>query len=160
MTVIKGLLAAALMAAALGAQANDGPYNEQANAQADVQQALHAAQANHHNVLLVFGANWCGDCRALDKALHGSSQVLIEGKFNVVKIDVGNFDKNLALAQRYGNPIAKGIPAVVIVSPDNQVVYSTRGGELADARKMGEHGIYDFLAQQVSSNAKVAGAPR
>jgi thioredoxin 1 len=73
MTVIKGLLAAALMAAALGAQANDGPYNEQANAQADVQQALHAAQANHHNVLLVFGANWCGDCRALDKALHGSS---------------------------------------------------------------------------------------
>jgi protein disulfide-isomerase len=48
----------------------------------------------------------------------------------------------------------------VIVSPDNQVVYSTRGGELADARKMGEHGIYDFLAQQVSSNAKVAGAPR
>jgi hypothetical protein len=49
MTVIKGLLAAALMAAALGAQANDGPYNEQANAQADVQQALHAAQANHHN---------------------------------------------------------------------------------------------------------------
>src|SRR5580658_1291998 len=155
MTVIKGLLAAALMAAALGAQANDGPCNEQANAQAHVQQALHAAQANHHNVLLVFGANWCGDCRALDKALHGSSQVLIEGKFNV-----GNFDKNLALAQRYGNPIAKGIPAVVIVSPDNQVVYSTRGGELADARKMGEQGIYDFLAQQVSSNAKVAGAPR
>ena len=86
--------------------------------------------------------------------------MLIEGKFNVVKIDVGNFDKNLALAQRYGNPIAKGIPAVVIVSPDNQVVYSTRGGELADARKMGEQGIYDFLAQQVSSNAKVAGAPR
>jgi thioredoxin 1 len=42
-----------------------------------VQHALAAARAAHRNVLLVFGANWCGDCRALDKAMHGSSQQLI-----------------------------------------------------------------------------------
>ncbi|HEX8957695.1 MAG TPA: thioredoxin family protein [Burkholderiaceae bacterium] len=121
------------------------PYDEQADAQAQVTQALSTAQQDKKPVLLVFGANWCPDCRELDKALHGRSQALIEGKFVVVKIDVGHFDKNLELAQSYGNPIKKGIPAAVLVSPDNRVLYSTKAGELADARHMGDDGIYDFL---------------
>ena len=153
----RGLLLLILTACAYAAHATDWPYNEQANASADVQQALKAAQANHRNVLLIFGANWCKDCRVLDQALHGTSQGLINGKFNVVKIDVGNFDKNLDLAQHYGNPIEKGIPAVVVVSPSDQVIYSTKGGELADARRMGDQGIYDFLSQKVSTASKVAG---
>ena len=146
-------LATALAACVVAAQAADGPYNEKADAAADVQQALTAARSDHKQVLLVFGANWCGDCRALDKAMHGSSQRLIEGKFDVVKIDIGNFNKNLDLAQRYGNPIEKGIPAVAVLSADNRLIYSTRGGELADARKMGEQGIYDFLSQKVATAA-------
>jgi thioredoxin 1 len=117
-----------------------------------VRHALAAAQGEHKKVLLVFGANWCGDCRALDKAMHGSSQRLIDGRFEVVKIDVGNFDKNLDLARRYGNPIAKGIPAVVVLGARGQVIYSTKAGELADARKLGDQGIYDFLSQQVASS--------
>jgi thioredoxin 1 len=156
--VKKGLLLLAVALCGLTAQASEWPYDEQADAQVDVQRALAAARLNHRNVLLVFGANWCGDCRALERAFHGSSQGLVKG-FNVVKIDVGNFDKNLALSQRYGNPIEKGIPAVVVVSPDNRVLYSTKGGELADARKMGDQGIFDFLAQQVPGSAKIAASP-
>jgi protein disulfide-isomerase len=125
--------------------AADLPYDEKADAQAQVTQALSMAQQDKKPVLLVFGANWCPDCRELDKALHGKSQALIDGKFIVIKVDVGHFDKNLELAQSYGNPIKKGIPAAVLVSPDNQVLYSTKAGELADARKMGDDGIYDFL---------------
>lgn len=144
---------------AAAAYAVEWPYNEKADAQADVKHALAAAQAQHKKVLLVFGANWCQDCRDLDKALHGSSRPLIEGKFEVVKIDVGNFDKNLALAQRYGNPIKMGIPAVVELSADDQVIYSTKGGELADARKMGEQGIYDFLSSKLGAGTAAAAAP-
>jgi thioredoxin 1 len=141
------------------AHAAEWPYNEKADATADVRHALATAQADHKNVLLVFGANWCKDCRDLDKALHGSSAALIDGKFEVVKIDVGNFDKNLELAGHYGNPIKMGIPAVVEVSPDDQVIYSTKGGELADARKMGEQGIYNFLsAKLVATPAQDAGS--
>jgi thioredoxin 1 len=147
----RALLLAALAASAAAVQAADWPYDEKADAAADVQHALVAARSDHKDVLLVFGANWCGDCRALDKAMHGSSQPLIEGKFDVVKIDVGNFDKNLELAKRYGNPIEKGIPAIVVLAADDHVVYSTKGGELANARQMGEQGIYDFLAQKVAS---------
>ena len=150
--ITRRLLLLAVLAAPLAAvYATEWPYDEKADAPADVHRALAAAAADRRDVLLVFGANWCGDCRALDKAMHGNSQRLIAGKFHVVKIDVGNFDKNLDLAKRYGNPIEKGIPAVVVLSADDHVVYSTKGGELADARKMGEQGIYDFLSQKVAS---------
>jgi thioredoxin 1 len=144
------LTAAMVVTCAVGA--TPWPYDEKADAAADVQHALTAAQTDHRKVLLVFGANWCGDCRALDQALLGSSKALIEGKFDVVKIDVGNFDKNLELDARYGHPIGRGIPAVVVVDASNQVIYSTKGGELANARKMGEQGVYEFLAAKVVAN--------
>jgi thioredoxin 1 len=146
------VIAAALAACVLSsAGATELPYDEKADAATDVQHALTMAQSDHKQILLVFGANWCGDCRALDKAMHGSSQSLITGKFDVVKIDVGNFDKNLDLAARYGNPIDKGIPSVVVLGRDNHIIYATKGGELANARKMGDQGIYDFLSQKVAA---------
>ena len=129
------------------------PYEEKADAGGDIQHALAAAQSDHRNVLLIFGANWCSDCRALDKAMHGSSQHLIQGRFDVVKIDVGNFDKNLYLAKRYGNPIAKGIPALVVVDAANHVLYATVNGELANAGQMSEQGIYDFLKQKIANRS-------
>lgn len=146
--ILASMVTAAL---ALTVAAAEVPYNERANASADMQHALAAAQANGTEVLAVFGANWCPDCRELDKALNGSSHALIAGRFEVVKIDVGMFDKNLELANKYGNPIKLGIPAVVVLSADNKIVYSSKGGELANARKMGDTGIYDFLSSHVAA---------
>ena len=130
------------------------PYDETADAKADVKQALNAAKKSQMPVLVIFGANWCQDCRALDQALStGRNAELVKREFKVVKVDVGNFDKNLDVAQAYGNPIKKGIPAAVVLSPDNKVLYATRLGELADARNMSETGIYDFF-KRVTETAK------
>lgn len=145
--------AAALALLTLTATAAPWPYDEKADAEADVSHALAQAQADHRRVLLIFGANWCTDCRALDSALHGSSRALIEGQFEVVKIDVGNFNKNLALDGRFGHPIGNGIPAVVVVDAAGHVLYSSKGGELANARRMGDQGIYDFLAAKLAAAA-------
>jgi len=147
------LLLLAVTAVATIAVAAPWPYDEKADAAGDIQHALAAARLAHKNVLLIFGANWCSDCRALDQAMHGSSQHLIDGKFAVVKIDVGNFDKNLYLAKRYGNPIAKGIPALVVLGADNQVLYSTSNGELANAGQMSEQSIYEFLKHKLATRS-------
>lgn len=128
------------------------PYDEKADAKAEVRQALTTAQQNGKKVLVVFGANWCKDCRELDKALHGKSEPLINSKFVVVKVNVGQFDTNLDLADNYGNPIKKGIPAAVLLTPDDKILYSTRAGELANARSMGDNGIYDFFNGVVKNN--------
>jgi thioredoxin 1 len=140
------LLAAVLLAA--GVQAADGPYNDAADAKAELKQALAKGHAVKKPVLVIFGANWCPDCRALDTAVKsGRNAELLAQEFEVVKVDVGNFNRNLDLAAQYGNPIKKGIPAAVIVSPDNQVLYATRAGELASARSMNEGDVYSFFAK-------------
>lgn len=126
------------------------PYNPQADANAQVAQVLAQAQANHRPVLLFFGANWCEDCRALAHDLAtGRNAQLIKEHFNIAKIDVGNFDHNLDVVNRFGNPIAKGIPAAVIVSPDGKLLYSTRAGELSEARSMSADGVYDFFEKAI-----------
>ena len=146
-----------LGALALPAHAADKPYDEAADAHAQVRQGLADAQAAHVPLLLVFGANWCKDCHALDAALKsGRTATLMQQRFRVVKVDVGNFDHNLDVAQAYGDPLKKGIPAAVIVSPDNRVLYATRGGELADARHMSETGIYDFFDNAAKSHGGTA----
>ncbi len=123
------------------------PYDEAADPHADLRHALQEAQREHKNVLIIFGANWCEDCRDLDSAMHGSSAQLVQSRFVVVKIDVGNFNRNLDLVRRYGDPIRGGIPAAAVVSSSDQLLYATKRGELANVRRMGADGVYEFLSR-------------
>ena len=129
-------------------------YDETADAKAAVQQALVSSKADGRPVLLVFGANWCEDCRALDAALKsGKAAEQVAHNFRVVKIDVGQFDRNIDLSKQYGEPTKNGIPAAVLLSANNQVLYATRAGELANARRMSETGIADFFRAIAASTA-------
>ena len=147
------LLAVLTLVAATAVIAAAGPYDEAADANAQIK-ATHADAARAKvPVLVVFGANWCGDCKMLDLAFkEGASAPLIAKNYKVVKVDVGRFDRNTDIPARYGVPLKLGIPAVAVLSPEGKVLYATKEGELADARKMGDKGIYEFFA-------KVTGKP-
>lgn len=124
------------------------PYDEAADARAELSSAKAAAASERRPLLVVFGANWCPDCRVLDQAFkQGPAAGLIAKQFKVVKINVGRFDRNVDLAQALGVPLKKGIPAVAVVSPQGPVVHVTQQGELASARSMGDQAIHDYFAQ-------------
>ncbi|MCF8167379.1 MAG: thioredoxin family protein, partial [Rhodoferax sp.] len=94
-------------------------YDEAADARADIRAALAQVQPAGQSVLLVFGANWCGDCKELDTAFkNGAAAPLIAKNFKVVKINVGRFDRNVDIAESYGVPLKRGIPAVVVLAAD------------------------------------------
>lgn len=121
-------------------------YDEAADAHADVERGRTQAAASGRRVLIVFGANWCGDCRVLDQTMkQGRLGPLIEAKFVVVKVDVGRFDRNLEIAQRYGVPLKKGIPTVAVLASDGTASFVTAAGELASARSMGEEALVRFF---------------
>jgi len=139
---------------AMAATAAGAPYNETADAKLEIRQALAKGATNQTSIIIVFGANWCGDCQTLHRAMtSGTSAPLLAHDFQVVKVDVGHFDKNLEVAKSYGVPLEKGIPAMAILSSRNEVLYVTRDGELANAQKMGDSGIYEFL-KRVTASAK------
>jgi thioredoxin 1 len=143
------LLLAALLSISQ-VHAAPGPYDETADAKTELQSSLQEVQSTGRHILVVFGANWCGDCKVLDQAFKsGHSAALIRKSFKVVKINVGRFDRNVDLAETYGVPLKKGIPAVAILAPNGKPIYVTQSGELADARSMGDTGIHDFFAKIV-----------
>jgi protein disulfide-isomerase len=152
---MKILSALFLMFITAAATAAENPYNETADAKLDIREAL--AIATNTPIVVVFGANWCGDCRALDSAMkQGASAPLLARDFRIIKVDVGHFDKNVDVAKSYGVPLEKGIPAIAIISPRNKVLYVTLEGELANARKMGDDGIYQFF-KHVTASSKAKG---
>jgi thioredoxin 1 len=154
MFVRRTLLIASLAAAAGTSLAASLPYDEAADPKAELRNALASAGATKRPVLVIFGANWCEDCRALDAAMKSAKTAELLGReFVVVKVDVGRFDRNLPIAEQYGNPIKGGIPAAVVLSPSGQVAYTTRLGELSSARRMSASGIHDFFAK-AAANAK------
>lgn len=146
-TLWAALATLALAGTVIAASLPPLPYDDATNPHVALNQALSEAKRAKKAVLVVFGANWCEDCRDLDQAMRGTSAPLLDARFVVVKVNVGNFNKNLDLDRQLGDPIRRGIPAAVILTADSRLLYSTKAGELANAHHMGPDGIYRFFAR-------------
>ena len=129
--------------------AADNPiYDERADARQQVQAAILEASRSGRNVVLDFGANWCGDCHALDAQMHIPELAgLIEKNYVVVHIDVGRMNKNVDLAQKYGVPLGKGIPALAVLDSRGKLLYSQDQGQFEDARHLGSDSFKQFFEQ-------------
>jgi protein disulfide-isomerase len=115
-------------------------------APAELDAAKQTAKNSGRAVLLVFGANWCKDCRVLESEMQNDALAKpLAQRYVIVKINVGDFDRNMELGVRFGVPVKKGIPTVAVITPDDKVLAATTAGELADARHMSSEGIRDFL---------------
>jgi len=111
-----------------------GPYNEDADARADIGTAILRAEADHKLILLDFGANWCRSCLSIASLLNdGAVRPFLDDHFHLVTIDVGSWDRNLEIVQKYGNPIYRGIPAFVVLDSNAVVTAVVRGSELGRA---------------------------
>jgi thiol-disulfide isomerase/thioredoxin len=133
---------------ALSVQATVGlpVYDENADAGRDIAAAQIAAKATNRKLLLVFGANWCPDCRAFDAELNqpdlGS---FVAEQFVVVKIDVARFKKNTDVAARVAVPIRRGIPAVGVTTADGRPLAVADGRKMEDLRAQGRAAVIKFL---------------
>ena len=110
--------------------------------------ALSRAKSGQRRVLIVFGADWCPDCHALEARMQEEPLMgLVRAKYEVVKVDVCRYDCNLAFARRFGNPIARGIPALVVTDSAGKVLVTTNNGEFSKARRMPKEAMLDFFKQ-------------
>ena len=110
-------------------------YDPAANPEDVYEQALARAESEEKLVLLVFGSEWCKDCRSLSKKMRQNPlRVTVEEKFVVAYVDIGNWDLNMAFTEQFGDPVGRGIPSIAIVGPDKAVFYVSQAGEFASAR--------------------------
>jgi len=123
-------------------------YSATADAHADIKKALEKAGKEHKRLLLVFGANWCYDCRVLDLAFERDDIApLIEANYEVVHVDVGEGDKNQDLMKQYDVPMERGIPAIAVLDSTGKLLYSQKNGEFEKARALGPEDLLKFLTK-------------
>lgn len=121
-------------------------YSPTADAKVDIRAALRTAKREHKRVILDFGANWCGDCHVLNFYFHDPANAgLLAANYVLVDVNVGMYDKNLDLARKYGIPLNKGVPALVVLSPAGHIVYAQQHGEFEKMRRMDSSAVTAFL---------------
>ena len=144
---------AVFVLAALAAQAQAQArtrniYSDTADANHDIAQALVTAQHEHKRVILDFGGNWCGDCQVLDIYLHQEPNLdLLDNNFVLVHVNIGRYDRNTDIAEKYQVPLKRGVPGLAVLDAHGKLLYSQKNGEFEAMRKMDPASVTEFLNQ-------------
>ena len=117
-------------------------YPADANGADVLGRALSSAAARNHRAVIVFGADWCHDSRALAKVLTSPAfKGEFAGLYDVSFIDVGKpqtgAGHNLELVKRLGVKNLKSTPALFVISPHGALLNGTKdavGWRNADSR--------------------------
>ena len=126
------------------------PYDENADALDGISKALKIAELENKYVLLQMGGNWCPDCRTLGEYFSRPDiKAWLDDRLILVSVDVGEWNRNLDIAEKYGNPISEGIPALVLLNSENEVMFATLAGELASARSMSKNDLIVWLQTKI-----------
>ena len=126
------------------------PYDEAANADAQVARARARAKATGKLLLIDLGGNWCGDCRILAATMERPElKAFVDRRYQLVMVDVGRFDKNLQIPAHWGiTERLEGVPALLVVDPrTDRLLDAGRVSALQDARNMSPQALADWLAQ-------------
>lgn len=143
------LAAAALLSApsSLPAQARI-IYSDTADAHVDIAQGLRTALQQHKRVILDFGGNWCGDCQVLDIYLHQEPNLsLLEKNFVMVHVNIGHYDKNLDIVEKYGIPLKNGVPLLVVLDAHGRVLLVQRNKEFEKMQLVTPQTVNEYLNQ-------------
>ena len=121
------------------------------DAGADVDAALERAMASGKHVLLVMGANWCHDSRALAGWLETPRfQELVEAEYELVFVNVGlpqtGDGHNLDIAHSFGLEEPAGTPNVLVLTPGGTLVNAETATSWRNSASRSEDEIYDELA--------------
>ena len=123
-------------------------YPDVSAANADIAAALKDAAATHRRVIIDFGGDWCTDCKVLDLRFREAANAeLLQRHYVLVHVNVGNngIKSNFDIAERYGIPLRKGVPALAVLDSDGRLLYSQKNGEFESMRSMDRASVRDFL---------------
>ena len=92
-------------------------------AQDDVDAALAEAARTGKHAMIVMGANWCHDSRALAGWFETPRfEAMLQESYSVAYVDVGQKNRNIDVAQRFGLDNIVGTPTVVVTNSQGDVL--------------------------------------
>ena len=133
------------------------PYDESADAAALIRLAREQALAESKFLMVVFGANWCLDCRTLHHHLTTEPVAsYARDLFRFVNVDVGKLNQNRDIAEELGVSLARGIPVAIVFDRDGRPLGTTNEGQLEPARHYSSRQILKFVRDIVERQRLIA----
>ncbi len=126
-------------------------YDVNADAAADIAAAVARAGKDHKRVMVVFGGNWCGWCVKLDQFFKKDRLVArtVRYEYELVKVDIGHFDKNMSITEKYGAKLKKqGVPYITVLDGSGKVVANQNTGDLEEGDHHDSAKVEKFLQEQ------------
>ena len=123
-------------------------YDEAADGSKQISEALAIAKKEHKNVLLQFGANWCGWCHKLHKVFETDKAIadVLKNEYVVVMVDRDK-DHNVDVDAKYGHPGQYGLPAISILSADGKLLTVKNTAELEEGDHHNPKKVMAFLKE-------------
>ena len=100
--------------------------------------------------VVIFGANWCPDCRILAGTLKlPSVDKFIRENYSILHVDLGKYDINMSLLEVLGIPKQEGVPRVIIFDKEGKVLNLDANDRWRTARDSKQQGIFNYLQKYV-----------
>jgi len=129
----------------------EAPFDERADGEALLRDAVFKARGEEKRTIVVFGANWCPDARALAGVFeHPVMAGFLEAHAVPVLIDVGRYDRNETAVKAVNVHPLEGLPAVVILDPDGAPIDPEGLYRWRSARDEEAQTIADWFALRLS----------
>src|SRR2546426_980254 len=120
-------------------------YDESANGDKQVADAIVIAKREHKHILLQFGANWCGWCLKLHKLFDSDEAVHDELSTNYVLVLIdenGDHNKDFAVKDGADN---HGLPFLVVLDSDGKVLTTKDTSDLEEGDHHSPQKVLAFL---------------
>ena len=96
--------------------------------------------------VVIFGANWCPDCRILAGTLElRSVNKFIQENYSIMHIDLGKYDINMSLLEVLGIPKQEGVPRVVIFDKEGNAINLDTNDRWRTARDSKQQQIFNYF---------------
>jgi thiol-disulfide isomerase/thioredoxin len=128
------------------------PFDDSADASAEVDAAMATAKEGGRLVLIEFGANWCVDCRLLHGVMDlPEMKTFVDAHYVPVTVDIGRLNRNLDIPRRFGlTKRLKEVPVVLVVDPETERIVNMDDVDgLVDARLSTPQALARWLARWV-----------
>tara|TARA_A100001011_G_scaffold135403_1_gene142821 strand:- start:2458 stop:3033 length:576 start_codon:yes stop_codon:yes gene_type:complete len=124
------------------------PYERIDLSENDLRNFIDTTIDNNKQPVVIFGANWCPDCRILSAVLDLQTVTkYMEDNFEILYIDLGRYDINMSLMEFFDIMPQQGIPRVVILNKDKEVLNIKDTGEWTTARSRTKQEIFNYFQE-------------
>lgn len=114
-------------------------YKPEANAKAEIQQAVKQAKAEGKHVFLQIGGNWCPWCIKFHRFVENDSEIkaFVDANYVVVKVNYSKENKNLDVLESLDFPQRFGFPVFVVLDASGERIHTQNSAYLE------KEGAYD-----------------